>query len=192
MARTRKQAEDEVEKLYAAITSDWEPFNSDDPVEREADIIINKVNAARESGDAKRIVNAMMLKDTLKTVIIRMIYADDDPKMIPMKYLRHALMYPAQGEPFANRDQRKRVKNPTSAIRIKCMECQGQDNAGVRQCAAVNCFLWPFRMGGNPFFARMVGAEDELTQADTDREEAEEAAAIAAKEAEAERGNQEA
>lgn len=185
MAKTRKQAEDEVEKLYNAVLSGWEPFNGDSEHEREADIIINEVNAARESGDARRTVKAMMLKDTLKTVIIRMVYSEDDPRDIPIRYLKHCLQFPARIQQFASTQQRAGINGPSKAIRIKCLECQGQDTVGVRLCPAVTCELWPFRMGSNPFFARMRGSEDEVTDAEIAQDEAEEDAREAAKLAEA-------
>ncbi len=37
------------------------------------------------------------------------------------------------------------------AIRAKCMDCVGQNVAEVRRCSAVDCSLWPFRMGTDPW-----------------------------------------
>ena len=36
------------------------------------------------------------------------------------------------------------------AIRAKCMDCAGDNNAEVRKCVSVSCALWPLRMGGQP------------------------------------------
>ena len=36
------------------------------------------------------------------------------------------------------------------AIRAYCLDCAGRP-AEVRKCVAVDCALWPFRMGTNPF-----------------------------------------
>lgn len=33
------------------------------------------------------------------------------------------------------------------AIRAKCIDCMGGDKSEVRKCTAVNCPLFPFRMG---------------------------------------------
>lgn len=41
--------------------------------------------------------------------------------------------------------------SPIKAIRAKCTDCSGGNAAEVRKCVAVNCPLWPFRMGHNPF-----------------------------------------
>lgn len=37
------------------------------------------------------------------------------------------------------------------AIRAKCLDCVGQSPAEVRRCSAVDCSLWPFRMGTDPW-----------------------------------------
>lgn len=33
------------------------------------------------------------------------------------------------------------------AIRLKCLDCCGGNNAEVRRCSATNCPLWRYRMG---------------------------------------------
>ncbi|UVC08258.1 hypothetical protein IHQ71_24405 [Rhizobium sp. TH2] len=42
-------------------------------------------------------------------------------------------------------------ESPIKAIRAKCIDCSGDNVAEARKCVAVNCALWPFRMGSNPF-----------------------------------------
>jgi hypothetical protein len=44
-----------------------------------------------------------------------------------------------------------RAQNPLKAIREKCLDCCCGNAAEVRKCVAVDCVLWPFRMGANPF-----------------------------------------
>ena len=44
-----------------------------------------------------------------------------------------------------------RAQNPLKAIRAKCLDCCCGNAAEVRKCVAVDCALWPFRMGTNPF-----------------------------------------
>jgi hypothetical protein len=39
------------------------------------------------------------------------------------------------------------------AIRAKCLDCCCHQEAEVRRCTAINCPLWPFRMGTNPWRA---------------------------------------
>ena len=36
------------------------------------------------------------------------------------------------------------------AIRALCLDCSGQSTREVRLCRAVDCPLWPFRMGKRP------------------------------------------
>jgi len=44
-----------------------------------------------------------------------------------------------------------RAQNPSKAIREKCLDCCCGNAAEVRKCVAVDCALWPHRMGTNPF-----------------------------------------
>lgn len=39
------------------------------------------------------------------------------------------------------------------AIRAKCLDCMAGSPYEVRQCVAVACPSWPYRMGKNPFRA---------------------------------------
>src|SRR5258708_8012199 len=34
-------------------------------------------------------------------------------------------------------------------IRAKCIDCSAGSEAEVRKCVAINCALWPYRMGSN-------------------------------------------
>jgi hypothetical protein len=43
------------------------------------------------------------------------------------------------------------AKNPLRAIRAKCLDCCCGSTSEVRKCVAVDCPLWAFRMGVNPF-----------------------------------------
>jgi hypothetical protein len=47
--------------------------------------------------------------------------------------------------------QKFRAQNPLKALREKCLDCCCANAAEVRKCVAVDCALWPFRMGTNPF-----------------------------------------
>lgn len=42
-------------------------------------------------------------------------------------------------------------RNRVQAIRAKCLDCCGDNAAEVRRCTAIECPLWPYRMGTNPF-----------------------------------------
>jgi hypothetical protein len=44
-----------------------------------------------------------------------------------------------------------RAQNPLTAVREKCIDCCCGDTSEVRKCVAIDCSLWPFRMGKNPF-----------------------------------------
>jgi len=44
--------------------------------------------------------------------------------------------------------------SPVSAIRRKCLDCTCGLLAEISNCPMVDCALWPYRMGRNPFHAR--------------------------------------
>ena len=50
--------------------------------------------------------------------------------------------------------QKFRAQNPLKAIREKCLDCCCGNASEIRKCVAVDCALWPFRMGSNPFRKR--------------------------------------
>jgi len=47
-------------------------------------------------------------------------------------------------------DKEKRL-TPIKAIRAKCLDCSGGNNAEVRNCVIPSCPLYPYRMGHNPY-----------------------------------------
>ncbi|MDH6235162.1 hypothetical protein M2281_005784 [Mesorhizobium soli] len=54
------------------------------------------------------------------------------------------------------------AESPIKAIRAKCIDCSGANVAEARKCVTVNCPLWPFRMGVNPFHASSASAKREV------------------------------
>lgn len=58
--------------------------------------------------------------------------------------------------------QLEHVESPIKAIRAKCIDCSGKSAAESRKCVAINCPLWPFRMGVNPFHASSRVAKREV------------------------------
>lgn len=53
------------------------------------------------------------------------------------------------------------ITNPVKAIRAFCLECSGDSTAEVKNCPRVNCPLYPFRMGKNPYRQRREMTEEE-------------------------------
>jgi len=47
------------------------------------------------------------------------------------------------------------------AMRVKCLDCCGDSANEVRLCVAVDCALWPFRMGTDPWRAPVSDARRE-------------------------------
>ena len=42
-------------------------------------------------------------------------------------------------------------QSPLQALRRRCLDCCGHQPSEVRNCIAVSCPSWPFRMGSNPW-----------------------------------------
>ena len=59
----------------------------------------------------------------------------------------HALM--REGDRYPRKMGRR------DAIRRKCIDCSGGKIAEVRRCEAINCSLWPYRLGSNPYRERV-------------------------------------
>jgi len=61
--------------------------------------------------------------------------------------------------PLADIRRLEHPESPVKAARAKCLDCCGDNAAEVRKCVAVNCALWPLRMGNNPFHASSASAK---------------------------------
>lgn len=46
------------------------------------------------------------------------------------------------------------IKSPAKAIRAKCLDCSVGDAIEVRMCPILDCPLYPFRFGKNPFASK--------------------------------------
>ena len=58
-------------------------------------------------------------------------------------------------------------KTLLKSIREKCLDCCGNQYSEVRKCPIIDCPLWQYRMGKNPFHTRTM--TDEQRQAATGR-----------------------
>ena len=57
------------------------------------------------------------------------------------------------------------VKSPLKAIRAKCLyDCCVGSTDEVKNCTCTHCFLYPFRLGKNPFRTPRVMSEERLKQ----------------------------
>lgn len=53
--------------------------------------------------------------------------------------------------------------NPVKAIHFKCLlDCCAGDRDSMINCTCQTCFLYPFRLGKNPFRTQKVLSEEEL------------------------------
>lgn len=59
-----------------------------------------------------------------------------------------------------------RIRNPTTAIRARCVQCCNGQPKEVQLCPATGCALHPFRMGKNPFHKRTGSTRPGTTKED--------------------------
>jgi hypothetical protein len=45
------------------------------------------------------------------------------------------------------------------AVRLKCLDCVGENAAEVARCHITSCALWPYRFGTDPFSERKASPE---------------------------------
>ena len=57
--------------------------------------------------------------------------------------------------------------NPVKAIRKFCLECCGGSSNEVKFCSSINCNLYPFRFGKNPYRAKRELTEEQKEAAKT-------------------------
>lgn len=79
-------------------------------------------------------------------------YDERDPKTIPVEDLV-ALARTCNSKENMEVVYRNRIRNRNTAIRAFCVMCIGGPKK-VRACADVDCPIWPFRLGNNPFRRR--------------------------------------
>jgi hypothetical protein len=190
--RSKHKADlDDVDEFYEMLMR-GELLPGDDQYEAGCNTIVNEMTRLGAGDSASDVVKGMRLAPQLKTAVIRMVYHGRDPSSVPYRHIRHALDNPSTITVFDRKDkgewktltleyesveaQRKSIKGPLRAIRIKCFECMGGQIVLIRSCATINCHLWSFRLGTNPFYGRLVGSdgEEEATQSDDEIEKLEE------------------
>ena len=53
------------------------------------------------------------------------------------------------------------LTNPVKAIRAFCLDCCGGNPNYVKDCTALRCALYPFRMGRNPYRTKRELTEEQ-------------------------------
>lgn len=162
---------------------------------KDCNLLMGEYLRLIEDDDPRSFGKALKLKARLRTAVIRLAYRPSaeggmNPKQASVEEMRYAISNPLI-HVTQHRDHKKqvitefmyldnlskeqlaRVDSPIKGIRAKCMDCQGNDSTGVRECACINCPLWPFRMGTNVFYGRLAASEAELSDAEVAAEEQE-------------------
>lgn len=78
------------------------------------------------------------------------IYDEVNPKQIPLGDLLTLVRKPQNNE-TVDKVYRNRIRSRQTAIRAFCVLCIGGSPKAVRMCVKVDCPLWLFRLGSNPF-----------------------------------------
>jgi hypothetical protein len=159
----------------------------DEEIEDRLEIMLDPVDGAYEPADtfpkqaANRVRDKVLaepdeemqefMHDELRTAIASVVYGGHDPKFVPTEVMVHCIQNPVGGSQSSTEyDARNRVRNANTGIRAFCLGCMGGDRVLVRQCQTGNCPLWPFRMGGNPLYGRLVGSTGEEESNETAEE----------------------
>jgi len=112
------------------------------------------------------VVKALKAKHLYKLALCRAVYRDQNPKSVPTDDLLF-IVHSGRGDAVVNK-YRERIRSPLTGIRAFCAECMGGSVSLIRECASTNCPIYPFRMGNNPFFGRLVDAEAEAVDPDVE------------------------
>ena len=57
-------------------------------------------------------------------------------------------------------EDRPIIRSPLKAVRLKCLDCCCGSWKEVEDCACeTTCFLWPYRLGKNPYIKRTLTDE---------------------------------
>ena len=97
---------------------------------------------------------------------LRRQYGGKRPSCIPVEILQEMLE-----TPYHHGDQEQSIRQGIlrakwrgvviSAVRAKCLDCCGWCQKEVELCEAVQCPLWPLRMGENPFRVKRQLTDDQ-------------------------------
>lgn len=189
--RHRRAEVDEVDDFVETLLRSG-PFPGDDADEVLCNAILERINNFK-AGIGGDVIDAELLEPELRTAVIIMVHGGRDPHSVPYRHIRHALDNPVSLQVYPHKGgwqvqehsmaipikMRESVSGPTKAIRARCVGCMGGSLDLVRSCSSVNCFLWPFRMGTNPFYGRLMAINDDGDNEDAFEGEAEMAAAEA-------------
>lgn len=100
--------------------------------------------------EAPNVIAKLKLKRDLEIIDDTLRYAGKDPRMVPVEALNRMRQAKQPMDDLTTANYRTKIKTRASAIRGFCVDCQGGEIKGVRECEAMNCPLWPFRMGTDP------------------------------------------
>lgn len=138
-----------------------------------------------EATTAKDYDTVVELEELTEILELDLRYRGLNPKEIPLDALRRLTQSGvlSKVEDSVVLQYRRRIKNPATAIRAFCMKCMGGAMAEVRRCEAMNCPLWSFRMGTNPFANKVLPPveqvieieEDEVVEIDESQDEGDDA-----------------
>lgn len=114
--------------------------------------------------NASGFVNVVKAREEYRKRLMIATYKDvQNPKRLDLDELEEIVLLSAE-----NATERKylgRVRSPLTVIRAYCVRCV-DGVANVRNCSTVNCPLWPFRMGNNPFYGTSQDADAEVTESE--------------------------
>jgi len=108
--------------------------------------------------DEKDFASFVDLEPVVNDLEFKVLYFGKNPKEIPKAALLDNL----------RNAEHQRVTNPASGVRAFCLFCMGGQAVEVRQCPAMTCPLWAFRLGKNPLFGRKLPEVEDVVNPDID------------------------
>lgn len=127
-----------------------------------------------EELEAAKGIAALKLKKRRDRIQLSLDWQGANPKELDLDELKEVIQAPLHQDSVED-TYRAKIKSQKTAIRAYCITCQGGSVVGVKECCAVTCVLFPFRMGKDPLRGYELPkveepelTEDDLLEEDTD------------------------
>jgi hypothetical protein len=111
--------------------------------EKELESLYEKLDSAKG-------IESIKLSERVSIIEKCLEWQGADPRILKKQELRQVITSPTYSSQTEDAS-RKRIKNPKTAIRAYCLWCMGGESISVKNCESLNCPLWSFREGNDPF-----------------------------------------
>lgn len=124
------------------------PLSADSDLARS--LLENRLDEIEEEIAAeKNPIKRLKLQKRYRITEYQLSWQGANPKELDLDELKEVCNQPLHEDSLVDK-YRARIKSPATAIRAYCIDCQGGSIVGVKDCTALTCPLWNFRMGKDP------------------------------------------